>query len=278
LSANAITAEFVVGSRARIFALAHHPQGFEGRCVLIAPPFAEEMNKSRRMMTELAHRLNARGIGVIVPDYFGTGDSEGEFADTNCSIWLDDLAAVEAWAVDKGWSVDAVLGIRFGCAVAAEFARRRPAAFKRMVFWQPTLDGARVLEQFLRLRVAASLMEDKKETVAELKSKFGAGEVVEVAGYDISPALAEQMERYKLLAILDDLPLRPSELHWFEVVRSAEAAIPMPSQKATDQLRAQSWPIAMHTCVGEPFWTSTEIVCVPELLDATANALTGQSP
>jgi hypothetical protein len=44
------------------------------------PPFAEEMNKSRRMIAEVGRRLEGSGVGMLLVDLFGTGDSEGEFA------------------------------------------------------------------------------------------------------------------------------------------------------------------------------------------------------
>ena len=273
MSAGAITAEFIDSSRGRILALAHHSKNFDGRCVLVAPPFAEEMNKSRRMVTELAQRLSARGFGVVVPDYFGTGDSQGEFADTDCATWLDDLAATAAWMRRRNWSVDSILGVRLGCIVAMEFARRESVAPRKVVFWQPVLDGNRAFEQFLRMRVAASLMEDKKETVADLKAKFASGEVVEVAGYELSPRLATQIETLKMFSSLSEWSRPVPSIHWFEVLRSAEASVPLPTAKLIDQLTAGGLSIQLSTVIGEPFWASAELVTVPELLDGSADAI-----
>jgi exosortase A-associated hydrolase 2 len=210
---------------------------------------------------------------VVVPDLFGTGDSAGDFAQADCQTWLGDLASVETWLQSQGGVVSALLGIRSGCLLAARYARQRAATsvpLSRCVFWQPSLDGARVLEQFLRLRIAASMMTDKKETVAELKTQLAAGAVVEVAGYGISQALATQLEQFKLL---DDIDAATGRLCWFEVLRSADAAVPMPTERAVKQLAARGLPVELKTCVGEPFWTTTEIVTLPDLLDATVQAL-----
>lgn len=259
-----------MAGKGRIFVLARHPKSFSGQCVLVVPPFAEEMNKSRKMVTELAQRLNARGVGVVIPDFFGTGDSEGDFAQTDCETWLDDLRATEKWMREKNWSVISVLGIRMGCIIAAEYLRRRDQPVARTVFWQPMPDGARALDQFLRLRVAASLMEDKKETVADLKAQIATGALVEVAGYGISKQLVMQIEQLKLLNCVST---NVGKLHWFEVLRSAEAAVPVPTTKSFEQLQAKEIAATLQTMVGEPFWASTEIVCLPQLLDATAIAL-----
>ena len=192
------TAEFVASKRGNIFVLAHHGQNFGGKCTLLVPPFAEEMNKSRRIIAFLGNRLAENGRGLVVPDLYGTGDSDGDFADTDCDAWFDDLRATENWARSKGWSIDSAVGIRLGGLLALLYSEYRRAAFCRIVLWQPSLDGKRTLEQFLRLRVAASMTAGNTETVAQLKSRIAGGEIIEVAGYELSPRLAEQMETLNL--------------------------------------------------------------------------------
>lgn len=264
-----ITAEFIASSKGRIFAIARCPENFDGRCVLVVPPFAEEMNKSRKMIAELAGRLVEQGVGVVVPDFFGTGDSEGEFADTDVEGWLDDLHATESWMQTKGMTIDSILGVRLGCLMAAHFVQRRKAATANLIFWQPVLDGARAFEQFLRLRVAASLMEDKKETVADFKAQFAAGADVEVAGYSLSPALAAQMATLKLPSI------SAKKLYWFEILRSSDAAVPVANLKVIENLQKSEVVVELQTVIGQPFWATSEIACLPELLDSTASALSG---
>src|SRR5258705_9769402 len=47
--------------------------------VLYLPPFAEEMNKSRRMAALQARAFARIGWNVLQMDLFGCGDSSGEF-------------------------------------------------------------------------------------------------------------------------------------------------------------------------------------------------------
>lgn len=275
MTAARIAAEFVGDAGQRIFLLAHHPQSFDGRCVLVCPPFAEEMNKSRRMLTELSALLNARGIAVVIPDLFGTGDSEGDFADATWQRWLADLAIAEQWIHDRGWRVEALLGIRLGCVLAAQYAATRSSPVAHMIFWQPATDGARALDQFLRLRVAASLMSDVKESTADFKARFAAGEAVEIAGYAVAPTLARELEQVGLLKSMH----RPSgqhsgAVHWFEVLRAADSPMPLPAVKVQEQLR-QQLDVTVHSVVGELFWTTTEVAIVPALLAETAAVLAG---
>ena len=64
--------------------------------LLLVPPFAEELNKCRRLMALCAQRLAAAGAEVWWPDLFGTGDSAGAFSDASWSHWVDDLCEIDA--------------------------------------------------------------------------------------------------------------------------------------------------------------------------------------
>ena len=80
---------FLVGGQGTLFAIYYPPAAGVPRRdgVLYVPPFAEEMNKSRRLVALQARRLAAAGFGVLVPDLYGTGDSAGDFAEARWSIW-----------------------------------------------------------------------------------------------------------------------------------------------------------------------------------------------
>ena len=233
MSGTQVSAEFVGEAGRRIFILAHHPNNFSGGCVLVCPPFAEEMNKSRRMLTELAQYLAQKDIGLVIPDLYGTGDSEGDFADTSIDQWIDDLACAEKWIESKGWRVESVLGIRLGCLLALSYLATRDMPKRLVIFWQPVLDGARALDQFLRLRVASSLMADKKETVASLKARVSAEKKLEISGYTISESLVKGMETLKLDIVGSN---GISKLHWFEVLRDLNTILPLPVQNTIKKI------------------------------------------
>lgn len=256
----------------RTFAVLRQPRP-EGSAVLVVPPFAEEMNKSRRMIAEVGRRLEGSGIGMLVVDLFGTGDSEGEFAQADWQRWKADLVAAVQWAGAEGAPIRGMLAIRLGCILGSDALAGIGHSVQRTVMWQPVVSGRRFLEQFLRLRVAASMMGgDSKETVAALRSRLKAGEQLEVAGYDLSGMLADQLDAAELQPLL-----RPhlGALHWMETVRSADAALPVPSGKAMDAARAAGLEVVAHSVMGEPFWSSIEIVCLDAMVARTADVLAG---
>lgn len=266
-----LQAQFIEGGRDRILVVTRAPAGQARGAVLISPPFAEEMNKSRKILADLAEALARVGVVSVLPDLFGTGDSAGEFRDARWDVWKENLQRVADWIASKGWQLTGVLGVRLGCALAAEMLRDGGRVAPRSVFWQPVSDGERYLTQFLRLRMAASMTDAAgKETVASLRDRLLAGKIVEVAGYELAPALASQIERVRLAAALGP---QLGQLTWIEVVRGDEGRLPGPSQLAVDAGIAAGLRVETATIVGDPFWTSTEVVRNQDLVARTVPAL-----
>jgi hypothetical protein len=167
--------------------------------------------------------------------------------------------------------VRAILAVRLGCALAAVAARRGALpAVAASVWWQPVLDGKRFLQQFLRLRVAAaSLRGDAQQTVESLRVRSAAGETLEVAGYELSPALVQGLEALST----DALPAQAGDLHWIEIVRNEGDAPQLPSTRFVDRARAAGSNVSVATLASEPFWGATELVRLPRLAELTATAL-----
>lgn len=270
-SQSKLRAQFLDAPAGRTFVLLRQPRP-GGATVLVVPPFAEEMNKSRRMIAEVGRRLEKSGMGMLVVDLFGTGDSEGEFAQADWQRWKADLAAAMRWAAAEGAPIRGMLAVRLGCILGSEALAGIGHILQRTVMWQPVVSGRRFLEQFLRLRVAASRMGggDSKETVAALRARLKSGELLEVAGYGISGTICDQLDAAELQPFLRS---HLGEVHWMEAVRSADTALPVPSSKAIDAARSTGLEVTPHSVMGEPFWSSTEIVCLDAMVARTAEVL-----
>lgn len=272
-----LSGHFIEGTQGPLFVAVREPadpgNGAARGCVLVVPPFAEEMNKTRRMVAELSIRLAERGIATVIPDLYGTGDSAGDFGDADWQTWQRDIGSVAAWAATRGTPVDRILAIRLGAALALDCiaSGNLPGAYRHTVFWQPVFDGARFVTQFLRLRAAASLTGNQKETVSELRASLQAGQVIDVAGYALSPCLAASLSD---LAMPDVLPAELGCVASIEVTRSPDAAISAPLAQLCERSVAAGCSISVHTAVGEPFWSSTEIVRVRGVIDRTCQCFT----
>jgi exosortase A-associated hydrolase 2 len=273
LTAARVVPRFLGGDGQRVFTLLRHPGRAGASCALLVAPFGEEMNKSRKMLTDVGIELAKRGIGSVLVDPFGTGDSDGDFADADWQRWQADLTRAVAWCAEEGLQVDRLLGVRLGCALGAQVVRDAIAGVARTVFWQPVLEGSRFLDQFLRLRVAASMMEqDRKESTADLRARFARGETIDIAGYAIAPTLAAQLDGVRLNELVG---AHLGQVHWIEIVRSADTPPPAPATKAIDAARATGMNVTLYPIAGEPFWSSVEIVRIPALIDRTVALLEG---
>jgi exosortase A-associated hydrolase 2 len=234
------------------------------------------MNKCRRMVTLLAMQLAQRGIVTVVPDLYGTGDSGGDFADASWALWQDDLARTVQWCEDAVGPVTGLLGIRLGCALACEDdVLAAMPALSRTVFWQPVLDGSRHLTQFMRLRVAASMASDVKESIADLRAELAAAGEIEIAGYRISRDMVANLDAVKESRVL---PARLGTVDWFELVRDIGQPVAPASVRLIQATVDAGVHVDSHAIVGDPFWSATEIVTNDELVGRTCDSMMNAGP
>jgi exosortase A-associated hydrolase 2 len=272
-----IYAHFIESVRGPIFILARIPEGTVNGCVLIVPPFAEEMNKTRPMFTRLGNLLAVNGIASVLLDLYGTGDSGGDFSDASWSVWQDDVVQVIKWCEFKRIPVTNLLAVRLGCSIVVGMANseRRPS-LRSTILWQPLFDGKRALTQFLRIRTAASILaNEKKETIVSLMSILDAGNKVEVGGYLLSGQLAKDMRNIIVPAYL---PNNLGPVTWMEMVSQAETGLPSMSTSIIDKSRAAGVSVKAMSLVGGAFWVSTDVVC-DSIIEASLMELkiTGQA-
>lgn len=241
--------------------------------VLYVHPFAEEMNKSRRMAARQARRLAAAGFCVLQMDLFGCGDSSGVFEDATWDLWQKDVLHACEHLRSHSQAPLTLWGLRAGCLLAAQAAAELSESVN-FIFWQPVLSGKQHWQQFVRLKMASDLVSGNGKGLAdEIRRTLAAGQPVDIAGYSIAPGLAQGMESIELLPP----PGKRSEVAWIELSNRADATLSPIAQK-----RVQDWLAAgyrVHTAVaaGSAFWQTTEIEDAPELLLKTMDALDTES-
>jgi len=265
----ATTAQFITGAAGPILLTHYRPtNSTAGPCVLIVPPFAEEMNKSRRMFALTARALAAHGIHTVLPDLYGTGDSAGEFSGATIDIWARDLDATARAVEQAGERLQGILALRLGAALTTEYLARCSAQFVTTVFWQPQAAGAQALSQFLRLRVAASMLSAKRASAAELSAQLQRDGVLEVAGYQLSAALARGLQGLQLSAA--DLAGRLGDVHCIEIGRRDPLHVSAALEQVVAQLTASGVRATAEALLGDAFWGATEIVTNDVVVATTA--------
>lgn len=265
---------FLPAARGERFCIFHPAAGTPRGAVLYLHPFAEEMNKSRRMAALQSRMLAAHGLAVLQIDLFGCGDSSGEFGEASWEIWLQDVALGARWLRQHAHEAVTYWGLRLGALLAFDAARQRGPAPDTFVLWQPVLNGEALLTQFLRLRLASEMLTEGRSTsgVQQLRASLAAGAVVEIAGYDLTQRLAAAMDGLKLA----DMEPADKVVHWFEVVPEAGRTLPPAAQRVVDEWTRSGVQFDVQCVAGQPFWSSVEITECPALIAATAKALGAQ--
>lgn len=259
------TLSFLAGQNGPLYADFRRPAAAPRASVLIIPPFAEELNKCRRMLALTAEALREAGVASLLLDLYGTGDSGGDFGDARWEIWLADLDVGAAYLAAQGCPVDSVLAVRSGALLAGAWIAGAAPALKRLVLWQAVSSGENYLSQFLRLRAMAAKLAGREEPVKQLKAQLSEGQTLEIAGYALAPALADRLEKARLA----DCPPQGIYTHLFEIGEEFSPA----GDKLAAAWRAAGVGVQTAPLPGESFWATQEIGLAPALIDASVAAM-----
>lgn len=258
----------------RRFCLLHLPaDGSTPRAALLyLHPFAEELNRSRRMAALQSRRLAAAGYAVLQCDLFGCGDSDGDFGDATWTQWVADAQAALDWLRARCAAPVWLWGLRAGCLLAAEVLRRNDD-IAGLLLWQPQFAGKPALRQFLRIKLAEQMLDGSGTAAEDLRAILARGESVEIAGYRLSPGMAEGLEGAEL-----NLPASVLRIESLEVAAGAQATGAQAAISPALAARTAQWAAAGHAAragvvSGAQFWQMADPEDAPGLLDATLLAL-----
>jgi exosortase A-associated hydrolase 2 len=255
----------------RFCLLQHPPSGTTTRgAILFVHPFAEEMNRCRRMAALQARAFADAGWSVLQIDLAGCGDSAGEFSEATWERWREDVIDSAAFLRER-WGERLVLwGLRVGALLAAEAAQRIERVHG-LVLWQPVLSGKQYLQQFLRLKAAAEMMAqtagDRTGTQA-LREQLARGDAVEIAGYTVSSPLALGLEAAELQP-----PQNATRVAWLEVASTAGAELGPASRARVERWLGAGHDVHTRVVEGPQFWQTLNITEAPALIDATHAAV-----
>jgi exosortase A-associated hydrolase 2 len=256
--------------RGRRFCVRYAARGAPRGSVLFVHAFAEEMNKSRRMVALQSRAFADRGYSVLLVDLYGCGDSDGDFSQADWTQWRDDVVDAAQWWRTESGHVPILWSMRVGCLLACEAASFMGAS--QFLFWQPQPSGAQALQQFLRLRVAQALgsATHPRAKTQDLRDALTRGETLEVAGYPLAPGLALGLEAANL-----SLPQQAVRAAWIEIVPDADtSARPIAQTRVTDW-RDSGLDATLHSIQAPAFWQTQEIAESPALIEATAAIVGG---
>lgn len=250
-------------------ALGEIPKG----AILYVHPFAEELNKTRRVVAQQVRAMALAGYSVLQLDLLGCGDSAGDFGDATWQAWVDDVLLAHAWLRERTDVPIWFWGLRSGCLLASSAAKVLEESLN-FLFWQPVSEGAMVLQQFLRLAVIGEMLDGHgKGVMKELAACLTRGQGIEVAGYTLSPALAGGLESAKLA---------PPESRGGRLVLCETSGRETVELSPVSNLLQAQWQSAgfqvVAKCVAAPlFWLTQDANSAPGLISTTVALLNSEA-
>ncbi len=240
--------------------------------LLHLPAFADEMNKSRRMVARQARIIATMGGAAFVLDPHGTGDSAGNFGEATWRGWRDDALSAWRWLrAVVGANVPALLwGSRLGALLAVDAVREGEIAPAAVLLWQPVAEGRRYIDGFLRIAELTGRTGGRDgPSRATLRARLDGGNRIEVAGYALAPDLVRGIDAVDLATG----PQLPCPVIWREVVAVGDPAAAPWATAVAGAWSAAGGAVDLAAVAGPSFWASAEIEEAPELLSSTSDAL-----
>jgi len=189
----------------RLYGFHHPPQVSLGKssAVVICAPIGQEYIQSHRVIYQLAVLLSRAGFHVLRFDYFGCGDSEGNFDQGSLVQWTKDIhTAIDEIRNRSKLTRLSLIGLRIGATLALRAAVDSPHV-DSIIVWQPIFDGRLYLEEL------AEIQQDDYQGTEFQKKQIRDPSVMEtpneILGFPMTSELKLELE----MISLDALKLRP---------------------------------------------------------------------
>lgn len=267
---------FFLGEGAdRRFCLVTRPTGPVRGAVLHVHAFAEELNRSRRMVALAAKAFAEAGWLVMQLDAHGCGDSEGDICDASWDSWLADIDTAHQWLSAHSTGPTVLWTHRAGSLLASDWLRRSGHDLP-VLCWQPVLQGKRYLTQFLRIKLGASLVDSAQaqQLIVQVRAALADQKAVWVGGYELPPAIAHGLEESTFTL--------PAQLHAPIILLEVGSGTPLSLTPALStwlsKLDKPGHAAQARVVSGPKFWQSSEVEVAPALIEASLDALRACAP
>lgn len=260
------------------FSIYHAPDPHQDTrgAIVYVHPFAEELNRSRRMAALQARAFAEMGYAVLQIDLFGCGDSCGDFSSARWQLWKRDLDTARAWLAQRCPGPMHVWGLRLGGLLALDYACE--GAVDGVILWHPFMSGRAAVSQFLReqLAVAANARHDSDpDSTATLRERLVLGGTVEVGGYALPAELIQAIDACDAAS----MPLPACPIHWFAGASPAPLERDRQARRIEQHCKARGARLHVHALQGaQSFWGPVAVPACPVLLEATRRVFRAAPP
>lgn len=165
---------FIGTAERRLFGIYEPAAASRGkpRAAVLCYPLGSEYIYAHRSMRQLAARLAAAGYHTLRFDYFGTGDSSGETAQSDLvGSHADAEAAIEALKDIAAAPKVALIGLRAGANIAVSVASRHESEVDALVLWDPIVSGEQYVSSLQTNEIGDTMLHDLRSI--DLRSNLG---------------------------------------------------------------------------------------------------------
>lgn len=172
------------------------------KLVIMCHGFTGNKVEGKRIFVEAARGMAAEGLNAFRFDFYGSGDSAGDFADTLISHNIANLKDAVDWAKAGGFEAIAVLGLSMGGATAILALSQLPV--QALVTWSAVPD----MEQLFR-----SYVDNVHELVTQVQEHEHDGWVIkkefwlDAVQYNIKAAFSQIAVSKLIIQGTADAPL-----------------------------------------------------------------------
>jgi uncharacterized protein len=139
--------QFITNNGEDLYSVYHEPEVMD-HCdtgVVFCYPYGQEYIRCHKLYVNMANKLARRGFHALRFDYYGTGDSSGDFNEVTVQESLNNTRMViDQFRDSCGVGRIVLFGVRFGASLAMMYSGTHPV--DALVLWNPVLDGRSYLK------------------------------------------------------------------------------------------------------------------------------------
>lgn len=176
----------------------HPPQSGRHRdCgVVLCSPMGHEYIQSHRAFRQLAVRLSSVGFHVLRFDYYGCGDSSGDWEQGEICQWMDDIStAIDEIRSRMGFVKVCLVGLRLGATLSMMVGAER-GDIENLALWDAVVSGRAYLEELVALH-----NEKFRFLRAKSKTRVTGEGLAEMVGFALTDSMRRELGQMDLLAI-----------------------------------------------------------------------------
>ena len=167
-----------------IFTVLHTPENKTNKKgILFIHPYAEEKQRIDRIIVHFARILCTKGYSVMRFDFYGCGDSEGNFEELTFESQISDIQSISNIFIrDTGIEEISLFGVRLGASIALQYSEI-DKNIANLILWSPIINGAGYAGTLFRNKIFASFTENKKISKEQILDKLHSDGRVDIDGY-----------------------------------------------------------------------------------------------